>query len=165
MKIHSIIIFQKTNDIIVYKESYNVSDISFFYRKNIKELLLFMSKTVASRIKNQKICVTEKEYNIYTFDNANYTIVAVTDKEYPSRVAFSMIEYIFQQMSSAFDLDTILQKYKDPNEADQILKVQKTIDSTKIVMLDAIDKVLERGEKLDDLIAEEEKKQHYFYFF
>ena len=45
-----------------------------------------------------------------------------------------------------------IQKYQDPNEADKICKIQKELDDTMNVMHSTIDKVLERGVKLDDLV-------------
>ncbi len=157
MKIHSIIIFKKASDVTVFNASYNVTDVSIFYRRNAKEMLLFMSKTVALRIQNQKICVTEKEYNIYAFDNTNYAVVAIADKEYPNRVAFSMIDSILNEINDKIDLDEILQKYQNPNEADKILKIKQSIESAKIVMLDTIEKVLMRNEKIDELVGKSQE--------
>eukprot|EP00744_Colponema_vietnamica_P008112 GILI01011592.1.p1 GENE.GILI01011592.1~~GILI01011592.1.p1 ORF type:complete len:102 (-),score=10.06 GILI01011592.1:57-362(-) len=51
------------------------------------------------------------------------------------------------------ELDATLEKYQKPEEADKILKIKAEIEETKSVMYDAIDKLLERGEKIDDLVA------------
>ena len=45
-----------------------------------------------------------------------------------------------------------LAKYQDPEEADKILKIQKDLEETKTIMHQAIGDLLERGEKLDDLV-------------
>lgn len=50
-------------------------------------------------------------------------------------------------------MDAILAKFQNPEEADKILKIKRNIEDTKVVMYDAIDKVLERGEKIDNLVA------------
>jgi synaptobrevin family protein YKT6 len=42
-------------------------------------------------------------------------------------------------------------KYQDPQQADSIMKIQKELDETKIVLHKTIESVLERGEKLDTL--------------
>jgi hypothetical protein len=39
------------------------------------------------------------------------------------------------------------------DQADSIMKIQKDLDETKIVLHKTIEKVLERGEKIDDLVA------------
>lgn len=153
MKIFSIIIFKKNNEETnIHKEVYDVNDIPFFYRNSTKDLLRFLSKTVAERTQNKKLCVTEKDYIVYINNTKNCTITAVTDKDYPSRVIFSMIDNIINE-EKLIDLDKTIEKYQNPNEADQILKIQQSIETTKVTMVDAIDKVFERGEKIDDLVA------------
>jgi hypothetical protein len=62
----------------------------------------------------------------------------------------------FKQGSPQLDmpeLKNFIQKYQNPDEADSILKIQKELDETKIVMKQTIESVLERGEKIDDLVA------------
>jgi synaptobrevin family protein YKT6 len=166
MKVFSIIIFKKIKENIdIQKEAYNLSDVPFFYRNKTKDLLKFLSKTVAERIQNLKSCITEKDYLIYTLNINNLITITITDKEYPQRIAFSMLDKISQDMEN-INLEKIIEKYQNPNEADQMLKIQNEIESTKIIMIDAIDKVLERGEKIDDLVVKsselsEESKTFY----
>lgn len=153
MKIASIIIFNKENkNIILNKEIYNVNDIPFFYRKNTKDLLKFLSKTIAERIENFKICITEKEYAIYALYNNNLVTIIITDKDYPQRIALSILDIISQDAKN-INLENILEKYQNPNENDQILIIQKNIEKTKFTMIDNIDNILKRGEKIDDLVA------------
>ena len=42
--------------------------------------------------------------------------------------------------------------YQDPNQVDKLSKIQKELDETTQIMHETIDKVLERGVKLDDLV-------------
>ncbi|EGE84756.1 SNARE Ykt6 [Blastomyces gilchristii SLH14081] len=42
---------------------------------------------------------------------------------------------------------------EDPGKADEIAKIQRQLDDTKQVLYQTVDKLLERGEKLDSLIA------------
>lgn len=51
------------------------------------------------------------------------------------------------------ELKEYLTRYQDPQQADSILKIQKELDETKIVLHKTIQSVLERGEKIDDLVA------------
>lgn len=70
-------------------------------------------------------------------------------------------------------LKTYIQAYQDPHQVDSILKIQKELDETKIVLHKTIesvcaarehmgrmmltpDQVLERGEKIDDLVSKSE---------
>jgi hypothetical protein len=50
-------------------------------------------------------------------------------------------------------LKEYLVKYQDPQQADSIMKIQKELDETKIVLHKTIESVLERGEKIDSLVA------------
>lgn len=50
------------------------------------------------------------------------------------------------------ELKQYIVKYQDPQQADSIMKIQKELDETKIVLHKTIESVLERGEKLDNLV-------------
>ena len=49
-------------------------------------------------------------------------------------------------------LDQMILKYQNPAEADQIVRIQKNLDETRDVLHNTIDSVLQRGEKLEDLV-------------
>jgi synaptobrevin family protein YKT6 len=156
MKIYSIIVFLKKEDanLTIHKSSFYLKDVSFFIRSNVKEFLTFLSKTVATNAKNQKLRIVEKEHAIYIDSDNEYIYVIATDLEYNMRAAFSIMSELSKEINDKnFDLDKTIEKYQNPEETDKILKIQKMIDQSKIVMLDNIDKVLARGEKIDDLIV------------
>lgn len=46
--------------------------------------------------------------------------------------------------------------FQDPATVDPMTKVQNELDETKIILHNTIASVLERGEKLDDLVAKSE---------
>ena len=50
------------------------------------------------------------------------------------------------------ELKDYIVKYQDPQQADSIMKIQKELDETKIVLHNTIESVLERGEKIDTLV-------------
>ena len=92
---------------------------------------------------------------------------ATVDKEYPPRVAFSLLSKIMEDFSAEFTdwqkelrneallwpaLDQAVVKYQDPTEADQLMRIQRNLDETKDILHNTIDTVLERGEKLEDLV-------------
>ncbi|GMN64060.1 hypothetical protein TIFTF001_033136 [Ficus carica] len=45
-----------------------------------------------------------------------------------------------------------LQRFQDPAEADKLMRIQRELDETKIILHKTIDSVLARGEKLDSLV-------------
>jgi synaptobrevin homolog YKT6 len=50
------------------------------------------------------------------------------------------------------DNRTYIEAYQNPSEVDSISRIQKELDETKIVLHKTIESVLERGEKIDDLV-------------
>lgn len=89
------------------------------------------------------------------------------DAEYPPRVAFSLLSSILEDFDSQVaewksetrteaiswpPLDKAIAKYQDPANADQIMRIQKNLDETREVLHNTIDSVLQRGEKLEDLV-------------
>jgi synaptobrevin family protein YKT6 len=75
--------------------------------------------------------------------------IIVTDQEYPVRPAFSLITKLLDDFTakipvSSFsnpsaisfpDINTYIQKYQDPRQADTIMKVQQELDETKIILV------------------------------
>lgn len=57
------------------------------------------------------------------------------------------------QKISMPELKDYLAKYQDPHQADSIMKIQRELDETKITLHKTIESVLQRGEKIDDLVA------------
>ena len=119
--------------------------------------------------------------------------VMIADQEYPVRPAFSLLtklldDFIAKVPQSSFntpaaisfpEVNTYLQKYQDPRQADAIMKVQQELDETKIILVrfaprtayctvaapssklttrvygaqhKTIESVLQRGEKINDLV-------------
>jgi synaptobrevin family protein YKT6 len=51
------------------------------------------------------------------------------------------------------ELKEWIQKYQDPEQADILLKVQTELDQTVVFLQKTMASVLDRGEKIDDLVA------------
>lgn len=49
-------------------------------------------------------------------------------------------------------MDEAIIKYQDPAAADQIMRIQRNLDETREVLHNTIDSVLQREEKLEDLV-------------
>lgn len=90
------------------------------------------------------------------------------DAEYPPRVAFSLMNKLLDDFEGKFnqwrketrdnncrwpELDDAIRKYQDPANADQIMRIQRNLDDTREVLHQTIDSVLQRGEKLEDLVS------------
>merc|ERR1712060_409724 len=92
----------------------------------------------------------------------------VVDSEYNSRVAFALIAEATRLFQAHFDgtwealsADTALQcdavkqvftKFQNPVEADKLLKIEKDLGEVKETVLQSLDDLMQRGEKLETLI-------------
>ncbi|CAO3673311.1 unnamed protein product [Umbelopsis vinacea] len=174
MKIYSISILR--NDVTpatTLTAQYELADFGFFQRGSVQEFMGFLSTTVAERTTaGQRQSVEKDNYVGHVYARAEGIAgVLISDKEYPARVAFSLLNKILDEFVMRFspdkwhnpqtiqypELKDYLNKYQDPKQADSIMKVQKDLDDTKIILHKTIEGVLQRGEKLDSLIERSEE--------
>lgn len=146
-----------------------LSAFGFFQRGSVREMITFFNKTICKRTTpGQRQSVQNEEYYVHVFMRSDGLCATATcDSEYPPRVAFSLLGKIAEEFDAAIPtwktevrneavvwpaLETMLAKYQDPASADQIMKIQKNLDETRDVLHQTIDSVLQRGEKLEDLV-------------
>ncbi|CAI2170780.1 12783_t:CDS:2 [Funneliformis geosporum] len=171
MKVYSIAIYSKDsyNEVIRLTAEYDLSSFGFFQRSTVQDIIMVISKAIAAGTKpGQRQRVEEQPYVGYVYSRSDIPLtgVMITDEEYPQRVSFSVLNKILDEFLIKFphndfsklgtisypELKTYIVKYQDPKQADQIVKVQEQLDETKQVMNRTIESLLQRGEKLDDLI-------------
>jgi len=132
--------------------------------------MTFFSKTVAERTQpGQRQSVQENNYTAHVYNRGGterLCALVITDQEYPVRPAFSLLTKILEEFVTAVPeskysdptsisfpaTQSYLAKYQDPKQADNIMKVQAELDETKIILHKTIESVLERGERLDNLV-------------
>jgi len=174
MKITSILILKCSDsgssaDPAVVANATDVSHFGFFQRNAAKEFILFAARTVAKRTPpGQRQSVQHEEYKVHAYNRNGLCALGFMDDHYPVRSAFSLLNMVLDEYQKAFGeswrsvqadvsepwayLNEALTKYQDPAEADKLLKIQRDLDETKIILHKTIDSVLERGEKLDSLV-------------
>lgn len=128
------------------------------------------SRTVAERTRaGQRQDVEEQSYTFHAYGRSEGVCgIIISDHDYPALVAHQLLSKIMDEWLSRNprrvwegsdagvpfpELKGYLEKYQDPAAADGILKVQRELDETKIVLHKTIESVLERGEKIDSLVA------------
>jgi synaptobrevin family protein YKT6 len=94
--------------------------------------------------------------------------IIISDHDYPALVAHQLLSKVVDEFLAKYprsqwanstptlafpELKEYIVKYQDPQQADSIMKIQKELDETKIVLHKTIESVLQRGEKIDDLVA------------
>ncbi|OWR51369.1 synaptobrevin homolog YKT6-like [Danaus plexippus] len=165
------ILYKGVNSATTLKAAYDLQSFSFFQRTSVQEFMSFVSKTMVERTQPaSRQSVKEGEYMVQVYVRAdNLAGILISDHEYPNRVAHTLITKLLDEFSAKVPVDTwatanettvdfpvlpqYLAKYQNPREADALTKIQNDLDETKIILHDTIKAVLERGEKLDDLVA------------
>ncbi|EIM83880.1 snare protein YKT6 [Stereum hirsutum FP-91666 SS1] len=154
----------------VLSQASDLSSFSFYQKGSVGEFMTFFTKTVAERTpQGQRQSVQENNYTAHVYNRGGaeqLAAVIITDQEYPVRPAFSLLTKVLDDFTakvpqSSFsnpsaiqfgEINAYVQKYQDPRQADNIMRVQQELDETKIVLHKTIESVLQRGEKLDNLV-------------
>ncbi|KAL8656244.1 MAG: hypothetical protein Q9210_000394 [Variospora velana] len=170
MKLHYIgIIRNETNPAHELCLEKDLSAYSRFTRDNYGQFMSLFAKTVAERTRpGQRQDVEEKPYVFHAYGRTEGVAgIIISDADYPALVAHQLLskvvdEFLTQYPRTAFtsttstlsfpQLKDYIVKYQDPQQADSIMKIQKELDETKIVLHKTIESVLERGEKIDSLV-------------
>ncbi|XP_051228510.1 VAMP-like protein YKT61 [Lolium perenne] len=161
---------QKQQQAVVLANASDVSRFGFFQRPAAREFIVFVARTVALRTAaGSRQTVQHEEYKVHSYNPNGLCAVIFTDDHYPVRSAHSVLIKVLEEYQKSFGeswrtaeedatqpweyLDDALTRYQDPAEADKLLKIQRDLDETKIILHKTIDSVLERGERLDSLVA------------
>ncbi|KAA0188890.1 hypothetical protein HAZT_HAZT005910 [Hyalella azteca] len=170
------VLYKPTSDVspTTLKAAYDLQQFSFFQRSSIQEFMAFTSKIITERCAvGSRQSVKEQEYMCHVFVRSDGLAgVVVSDHEYQYRVAHTMIDKVLDEFAAKVpshlwpgthetaipftELPALLAKWQNPREADAITRVQEEVEDTKIILHNTIEAVLERGEKLDDLVNKSE---------
>ncbi|KAK8799489.1 hypothetical protein WA158_006038 [Blastocystis sp. Blastoise] len=158
------------NPLVLCQET-ELSSFGYFQRSTVGQMLTFISRTLIKRTnKTERQSVAHDEYMCHCYLRADgLGAVIVTDKEYPSRVAFGLETRLLDDFDSKFvgrwknakndnelvlpSLSTTIKDYQDPAKCDKVTQINTQIEETKNVLNKTIENVLERGVVLDDLVA------------
>ncbi|KAL6070396.1 palmitoyltransferase [Balamuthia mandrillaris] len=153
---------------------FELSSFSFFKRPTIKELVTFFCRQVVQRTKpGEKNVVDQGDYVCHCFVSGDRLASAIiTDKDYPTRVGLSLAALVMREFNNQHSdnwqgqthdvqldtpaLHTLLEKYQKPDEADNILKIQKELDDVKEILHKSMEDLLTRGDKLENIIEKSE---------
>ncbi|KAG0306055.1 palmitoyltransferase [Dissophora globulifera] len=152
----------------------DLSSFGYFQRGSIGEFMTFMAQTIADKTHpGQRQSIEENNYLGHVYARADGIAgVVIADKEYPTRASFGLLNKMLDEFTSKYpdrtrwvapagtgansglypELDQYLVSYQDPHQADTIMKVQRELDETKIILHKTIESVLERGEKMESLV-------------
>nr|CAG4644328.1 EOG090X0E6P [Lepidurus arcticus] len=163
-------LWKNSTPAIVLKAAYDLQSFGFFQRSSVQEFMGFTVKIVTERTTPaNRQSVKQGEYMVHVYVRADgLAAVLISDHEYPHRVAHTLLMKVIPSICPfgtrmltdaaaaevAFTaIDGYLAKYQNPREADSLTKIQDELDETKIILHNTIEAVLQRGEKLDDLVS------------
>lgn len=180
MKLFSILVLYKQPEsgeggqAKILKAASDLSNFGYFQRGSVEEFLKFTSKILIERSQQgSRSSVKEQDYIAHVYARSDQLCgVIYSDQEYPKRVAHTLLNKVLEDFSKVVpsnswptiaeesanytDLQATLSKYQNPKEADALTKLQMDLDETKIILHGTIESVLQRGEKLDDLVSKSE---------
>lgn len=154
MKLLSIIVF--VNNKIKYRTS-DDNIFSFLFKNNIREGYEFTSQLANDKCKNGDITIIqENDYICSCYKATDMSIVIITDKQYPNTVTLNLIgaiedSYQKNQLTDEI-INEMFKKYNDQNNFDYLTKINMEIDQCHRILLDSIEKLLDRQQKIEELI-------------
>lgn len=176
VKIFFLALYLKNDDDDVKQLCYGASltSFGFFQRNSILEFMSFMCKMAVKRMKSEfRQSVKHEQFVTHMYTIAGRLAgLMITDKDYPRRVAHTLISKILNEFIDTVPvtkwtmfpfqeswnekLQTYLDNYQNPQQADLFLKLQAEINETQIILQNSLVDLLNRGEKLEDLVSKSE---------
>lgn len=78
----------------------DLSTFGYFQRSTVKEMLTFVSRTVARKTQvGQRQTVQQEEYFCHVFNNDGLVGIAFVDQGYPARAGFCVVNKILEDFS------------------------------------------------------------------
>lgn len=162
MKVYGILGFKLNND--EYQtifDVYDLLDINYFFRKNAMEFIIFTIKSILNKIESDcTIQIEADKYYFYLFKSkSGYVISIVTDCDYPSKLCKILLNELIYTFMNSYDIQNLksymsnkLIEIQNINNCNQIYKIQIDLENTQEILTKTIGLVMDRGEKLDELI-------------
>lgn len=151
-----------------------LTHVGYFQRSTVREMMRFFSRQFAKGAKDpgQRTSVKQEGFLCHIYVSPTGVVAACfADEEYPTRVAFGFLSKLCEDFLQAtggnlsgavadghFDApfqtthSNLLQRFQDPRQADQLTRIMNELEETKMVLHETIEKALERGTKIDNLI-------------
>jgi len=176
MKLLAMFVLHKETDkkVKILQDEFELDNFGYFERRGVRQLLVFSARTVTERTTLNTRQSVEAEENVkatvHVYVRADgLSSVIISDSEYPMRVAHTLLTKILDEFTDSYPpsawssmteeaarmpkLGEMLKKYQVPSEADPLMRLQKDLDETKSILKNTLANVLDRGEKIDDLVA------------
>jgi len=157
----------------------NTTTVSWIGRSSVKEMLALMMRQCVSKTKPGDFARITHDLNgkkcyFYVISRANGLAgTLVTDQSYPQRVAINLMELLMDDFTKKLNgvwpqsssdecvpyprLEEYLAEYQESARADKIEALKKEVEESKKILEKSVEAILERGQKLEDLVKNSNK--------
>ena len=172
------ILLKRGEKSIFLKSSYQLDFINFLKRNFAIQHINFGARTCVNKLAtNETVRLDLPELdNAIIFAHINSQDIAtviICDSEYPEQAALKILlelqnkflalysvellrAYQTDQEMKFPEMDTMAVKYQDPREADKLMKIEGELAEVQGMLHKTMQDLLDRGEKLDDLMKQSE---------
>eukprot|EP00802_Teleaulax_amphioxeia_P025491 Tamp_26351.p1 GENE.Tamp_26351~~Tamp_26351.p1 ORF type:complete len:271 (+),score=68.39 Tamp_26351:25-813(+) len=157
----------------------NTTAVSWIGRSTVKEVMaLVMRKCVESTSPGDFARVEhelqgKKAYCFVVSRQSGIAATVMTDARYPERVAINFLDMLLDEFTQIFgthisqspadnsmdfpELEERMAEFQDPSSADVIERIKNDMYQSEKVLQKNVESILERGQKLEDLIMQSEQ--------
>ena len=133
----------------------NLDTLWFFQRKSAAEIQDALTEIILTRSQPGFSQIVEDAYSAYVWCTAKVSAVLMTDEQYPERAARLIFRRLEQgEATTEESLQALLKEAQHPEQLDKVKQIAADLEETRLILLDNIEKVLARGEKLETLMAQ-----------
>ena len=165
-----LIIFRNTPNTASVAAEYDLCKFNFFARNSVQETITYLGKIAAERTPmGVRQSIEQNGHILHIYSNMTGLSGFVgCKKEYPTRVAFALIDKALDTFSAKVSKDKwmscsrpiesawlkdLFRLHKNPADADSLTRIQQELDETTIIAHKILESALERGENLDEMIS------------
>ena len=172
MFLQALLIFRLTKEPIKLVSIFSLPSLWLFQKSNTEEIIIFIGRTIVSRISHLPSQIIEEQgYRCFVYRNGDLACIAVTSSDYSTFMCSTFLHESFRIFVEAYphwdeitvennltcpDLTSLLAKYQHPEKANVLTKINDDLNETKDIMIKNIDSLLNRGEKIEDLLIKSE---------
>lgn len=156
-KIYAMLIFDLNRN-LTYR-NYNLSDFSILLRSKISNEIEVIAKELISSTKpgsyykiNEKIL--NYEFVIYGSTPDQFSdqyCIIITNPSYPTQTAYQLLNTIKTEKVNKTKFDAVFIEYQNSQNVDKLYQMQSHLDETKVILLESLSKLHDRGDELKDL--------------
>lgn len=167
-RIHAIALFvynEDTQHLDMKVSSYDMQNVSFMYKRSVKEAMNAALRFIAERSLNDYSCYKYNQFICTLHRFGKHRLCALSGENYEKRIILQLLRITSNKIvNDNLDIKKIklylnnqLKLYQEPKNVDKVTQVHSEISQTKNIMMQNIETIIQRGEKIDSIIEKSEE--------